>query len=260
MTDQVHLVRAFPSAAAVAGILPGVSAVRQAGINADVDSGSVPETLWKGGGLYPWQAASYSLEVISGDAADDGDPAGTGAQTVTVEGLDANGAAQSATVTLNGVSAVAIPTVTWSRVHRAYVVAVGSGGTNAGLITVRLASAGATQATIVAGDGESSMATYTVPANATGFLLGWRANIALGATGAEATVQVWSRESGESWRLRDTMSPTWDGNTENRRKLDIPIRLGAQADIELRCTGTGGIDDLILAGSLDLVIADSSIL
>lgn len=141
----------------------GVTAFNIIGSNTDIDAA---EDFVVGGGNAPAPVASgsaYLLEVISADAADDGDPAGTGALTVVVEGIDANGNLQTATVTMNGTTAVAIPTVTWTAVNRAYVATVGSSLANVGAITVRVAGAGATKLTIPAGVGLSDGAFYLVP-------------------------------------------------------------------------------------------------
>jgi hypothetical protein len=72
--------------------------------------------------------------TISSTSADD-DETGTGARTVTVYGLDANWNKVSDTVTLNGQTAVALPTV----VLHPYLMMIntaGTGGTNAGVLYV----------------------------------------------------------------------------------------------------------------------------
>jgi len=62
--------------------------------------------------------------------------AGTGARTINVMGLDANYVLQSEIVTLNGVTPVNTVN-TFIRVHSASIQTAGSGGVNAGTITVR---------------------------------------------------------------------------------------------------------------------------
>ena len=71
------------------------------------DVGNTEETIWDAGGLYSWQSAAESLEILSSEVADAA--AGTGARTVTVKGLDSNYELLSETVTLNdGFYAVAL--------------------------------------------------------------------------------------------------------------------------------------------------------
>lgn len=128
--------------------------------------------------VYQTPTAAASLEIVSSDANDTS--AGTGARTVEIQGLDANFAEQTETVTMNGTTAVAI-TGTWIRLLRATVIESGtyasqSAGSHAGTITVRVSGAGATWATIglTTGSfpmGQTEIGAYTIPAGKTGYLL-----------------------------------------------------------------------------------------
>lgn len=153
--------------AASAGKLTGVRRFRAMGHNPDVDTGSVPEDIWESGGLYPFQATAQLLEIVSTSAADTA--AGTGMRSVTVEGLDASYNEISETVTLNGVGVV--PLVRrFLRINNCTGAAVGSGGTNVGVVTLRVAGGGATQAIIDTGDSRAQQAIFTVPNGKTAFL------------------------------------------------------------------------------------------
>ena len=66
--------------------------------------GSSAETIWSVGGTYTFPSTATAVTVVSASANDDGSPAGTGAQTVTIEGLDSSYAKVSETVTMNGTS------------------------------------------------------------------------------------------------------------------------------------------------------------
>lgn len=70
------------------GQVPGYRRVTALGNNPDVDSGTVPEDIWAGGGAYPWMTGATALEIVSSSANDAA--AGTGARTVTINGLDIN--------------------------------------------------------------------------------------------------------------------------------------------------------------------------
>jgi|DEB0MinimDraft_10_1074344.scaffolds.fasta_scaffold40191_2 hypothetical protein len=128
--------------------------------------------------VYQTPTAAVSLEILSSDANDAA--AGTGARTVEIQGLDANFAEQTQTVTMNGTTAAAI-TGTWMRVFRARVTESGtyasqSAGSHAGTLTVRVAGAGATWATIGLTTasfpmGQTEIGAYTIPAGKTGYLL-----------------------------------------------------------------------------------------
>lgn len=143
------------------GIIPGYRTVTLLGHNPDIDTGTVPEDVWSGGGLYPFMDAAGSLEIVSASA--DDAAAGTGARTVTIDFLDANYVESSVTVTLNGTTAVAI-SGTWFRINGATVITAGSGRVNAGDITIRDAGAGATRSIMPAGAGILKQSIFTVPA------------------------------------------------------------------------------------------------
>lgn len=145
------------------GLVPGATRVAALGNNPDVDTGGI-EDVWSGGGAYPWMTGSTSLEIVS-DSANDA-ASGTGARTVTVNGLDANYIQVSQTVTLNGLAAVSLPTQLF-RINSALIVSAGSGKTNAGSITVRDSGGGTARAIIPVGYGITRQAVFTVPAGKT---------------------------------------------------------------------------------------------
>jgi hypothetical protein len=140
----------------------GMTNVVFSGSNGDVDAA---EDMWAVGGDAPaFNGTGDLLEVLSSDNTND-KAAGTGALTVRVSGVSILGVPQTADVILNGTSAVAIPTTLWGFVNRVEVLTAGSGLTNAGTITVRIVSAGATKITMPIGYGTSDAAFYYVPAS-----------------------------------------------------------------------------------------------
>lgn len=145
------------------GLIDGVNRVAALGNRAGINTG-VPEDVWTNGGDYPWMSAATALEIVSDNAADAS--AGTGARTVLVAGLDANFRQVSQTLTMNGTTAVAIPT-SLIRINAARVIASGSGKTNTGTLLIRDAGAGTTRGVISAGIGITRQSIYTVPDNHT---------------------------------------------------------------------------------------------
>lgn len=148
------------------GLVPGngYTRVTALGNNPDVDTGTIPEDIWSGGGAYPWMTAATALEIVSGSANDAA--AGTGARTVLINGLDANYVAVAQVITLNGTTPVAIPTSLF-RINSALLMSAGTGKINAGDLTIRDAGAGATRAIIPLGYGITRQSIYTVPAGST---------------------------------------------------------------------------------------------
>lgn len=135
-----------------------LSKVDKFGVNPDVDTGSVPETVWPLGGAYSgFLSAASNLEVVSSSPSDAGKP-------VTISNLlDSNyDEVADQVVTLNGTSPVAIPGGPYLRCTRAYMSGTRA-QTNTGNITVRVASGGSVMSYISSGDGQTLQSTLTVP-------------------------------------------------------------------------------------------------
>lgn len=180
------------------GNIPGVSKVHKFGYNADVDTAAT-EDVWEGGGTVPLYTSNQSLEIVSSDANDTS--AGTGARTITVVTQNLAGTETEQTATMNGTTAVALGT-TGVVAYRAWVATSGTGNTNAGTITVRLASAGATVATIAAGNGQTLIAYYRVPVSKTGYLYRWGGSVEGGVT-ADVTMTLWQFPNSGAWRIME---------------------------------------------------------
>ena len=147
------------------------------GRNTDVDSGTLPEDVWGGGGIYTGfpTATAEEFQVLSSDAADAS--AGTGAQMVRIWYLDddynmfdSSGDFLFFDVATNGVTPVNSG-VTGMRVWRVKVIQSGSGRNNAGIITVRWA----TTTSVVFSSmpptfAQSQLSNFTIPEGYTGHL------------------------------------------------------------------------------------------
>lgn len=129
------------------------------GENLDIDTGSVPESLWEQGGVYAFPTAATTASVVSTSANDTS--AGTGARIVFLEGLDVNWNQVSESITLNGLTPV-VGTQSFFRINNARVISSGSGQCNAGDITVTVNSKVLRQ--ITAGESLDHSAIYSVPA------------------------------------------------------------------------------------------------
>lgn len=156
------------------GLHSDSSIVYKTGRNGAISTALVPIAS---SALYQTPTAAVGLEIVSSAANDTS--AGSGAQKVTVVGLDASFVEQSQEITMNGTTPVAIGT-SLIRVYDIYVSEAGTYGTtgvgaNTGTITVRVASVGATWGIIdligAYGRGEAQIGCYTVPSGKTAYLL-----------------------------------------------------------------------------------------
>lgn len=153
--------------------VPGTRIVRKFGAEASVGTSW---TVVSSVGGYETPTTAQALEIVSSSANDtDG---GSGAQTVTVEGLGSDWRFQTETVTLNGTAAVDLSN-TWLRVFRMYVASSGTYATDSGpshvsAITLRADGGGASWAAIESvssfGLGQTEIAVYSVPLGEDAFI------------------------------------------------------------------------------------------
>lgn len=142
------------------------------GYNPDLDQ--TEESVWANGGTVPHPTAASVLKISSTSADDDGDPAGTGARTVLITGLDGNYNVVSETVILNGQTAVNT-TNSYLYVNGFTVMTVGSGDANAGTIYAGTGDVTAGVPAVVydaiaPGYNNRTTAHYCVPAGYTAYI------------------------------------------------------------------------------------------
>ncbi len=149
------------------GAISNSQIVHKFGANFDIDQATDPESVWTGGGLYPWASLSSAQTIYCISTS------GSDTAVLSIEGLDANYNELSESVTLLGTSAVTT-TNAFLRVFRMTY----EDGANAGDITARTVSAsGAIVAQINTGYAQTLMAVYTIPAGFTGYLVALDATI-----------------------------------------------------------------------------------
>lgn len=221
---------------------PDIRFVELIGRNPDVDTATVPESLWAAGGVLTQRTAAAVVEVVSSSVADDAGTPGTGAHTIRVRGLDANWDEIEETVTLDGTTPV-VTTQEFLRVNHAEVASAGSGLTNAGDITLRNASAGDTQRFMPAGRGQSEAAIYSVPAGHSLLLEGWyvTARDAAGASSADIDVRV--RHNSENGAEHIEWSIIVDKVFSSSFLTPHPFK--EKSDIEFRVTAVGANNTVV---------------
>ena len=202
------------------GNIAGHSFVHKFGYNSEVDTATDPETVWSYGGLYPWSdldnASPHFLFIKSGSASD--------TMSVTFQGVDGSGVLISDTVTLNGTTAVQ-SNRTFKRVFRAYTNSVA----NVGNITFHLVNGtGTVVCHIPAGEAQTLMAVYTVPAGKTGFL--YTCDCSTNHF-KSMTIKFYVRFPNAPFRIAHVVELT---GASYRYDFPFPVTLPAGTDIEVR--------------------------
>lgn len=179
------------------GLISGLTSNHKFGYNGSVNTTEQP--VWAESSVsYAYPAAAATVTISSDNAADTS--AGTGARTVYIEGLSSTWATTSETLTLNGTTAVTSAN-SYIRINRAYVVTVGSGGVNTGIVYIGTGSVTAGKpavvlASLVAGRGQTLQAIYTVPLGYTAYVV----MLIVSASG-NANARFYQRQFGGSFRV-----------------------------------------------------------
>ena len=190
-------------AQAMLGQAGGIDIRDKFGRNADIDTGSDPEDIIGGGGLYAGQptGAAETVEVFSDDINDT--LAGSGARSVRLFGLDENWEEQSEDVDLDGTTPV-VTSGLWQRMPRGVVLEAGSGGGNAGTITARhTATTANVFFNLQSGQNQTAVCAFTIPKGKTGIMMWYHPTMARNATAGFTAVQLLIKEQGGVYNVKD---------------------------------------------------------
>ena len=236
---------------------------KAAGINRNVTTLAVPESLWSIGGTLPFLTSSINLYVASTNTQDAS--AGSGSKQIKIEGLDENFSEQTETFTLNGQTPVT-SSKTYMRVNNAYVTYAGSEEKNVGDVNIGYGSwsSGVPSnyvAQIPANEGEIQQALFTIPANKKAFVVGWNASVLTGNTSKTTTIQLICRENGRVTqtqtirRVKDRVGLNTTGTNSFVRTLQFPLPFPPKADLFLEILEVSATSDI--TGAIELVLVDS---
>lgn len=230
----------------------GYILVNKFGRNSNVSTADVPEDIWEGGGVYTgFPLGSAELVTVSSTDAND-TAAGSGARTVRIYGLDANGALQEEAITLLGATLVDSVN-TYTRVNRAIVLTSGSSNQafNAGTITIaHKVTTANIFAKIQAGTNQTAIACYTIPAGYTGYMRQIDVGVSRSNT-ATVTGVIWARNNGASPRYIETFSAS---NTDSHHEIVYGgISFTSLTDIAIRITACSA-NNVPITSHFDIIL------
>jgi len=200
------------------GEVDGFSHLHRSGYNPQIDSNTDPETIWTGGGLYPWSEFNTprTLYVQSTSALESG--------TVTVYGLDSNFNQTQEVFEIVG-TATHVSSLTFSRVNGAFFTSPNS---NLGDITVRVGSStGVVVSDIPIGFGVSLSTAYTVPFGKTAFIVSGNFTV---QKGEGAQVQFLARYFGDNFKIAHIAEAF---QNTYRYDFNVPVMLPAKSDLDV---------------------------
>jgi hypothetical protein len=190
------------------GLFPNATVVHKSGKNFDVDTGTLPESVWNGGGFYTGFPLTHTttVEAVSSSAAD------VGTLTVIYLATDNSTDYTTATIPINGTNPQTSSFNVY-RIHSASYASTNNIGTqlNIGTITVRSSANPLTVfLAMPIGRNQSYMSGYTIPKGKKGLIMPtkWRAG---GTAGGQIEGVMFIRPKGGAPRYRRNCTTTAGG-------------------------------------------------
>lgn len=140
---------------------PGYDVINKFGANFDIDTGSIPETIWSHGEVFPFLDTGIPMDIVSTSASDT--LAGIGAQKVTIIYYNTDNTENTLEVDMNGLTRVQINDDV-KIVTRAFVSQSGTNNANVGEINIVDRATGAiVYQSIEVAEGQTLSAVQIIP-------------------------------------------------------------------------------------------------
>ena len=230
-------------------VRPSTEYINKFGRNTDIDI-AAEEDVWDGGGTWVAPTTARTHDITSSDTNDTS--AGTGAQTIRIFGLDANGEEQQEDVTMNGTSNVATAN-TYIMIHRMQVLTAGSGNENAGNITATAQTDATVTAQINAGNNQTLMAIYQVPAGRAQAYLR-RFYVAInGAVNGQYTAFLRIMDNDNIWKVKRVIGGASLGSSLVQYDFqDTPLPVSALSTVKISASVSADNSDISAGFDLSL--------
>jgi hypothetical protein len=191
------------------GLNARYTTITKFGQNLDIDS-AADESITPMGDAYNTRfgLGAETLSVVSSDTADDA--SGTGARTILLGCIGADGLESSVIVTMDGTTPV-VTTAACKFINRGAVLTSGSGNKNAGTITITQSSSSVVMAIIPALASVTKQLEYYVPSDRRCYFesLYLRSRkLATGSARVHTRVIIWSGSQETEYEIRDFFSST----------------------------------------------------
>ena len=239
------------------GNVPGFSSLNKFGRSASLANGDT-EDIWHGGGDYTGQPLTGSPETLTiTSLSNDDSVAGVGMQQVKVTGLRSSTSTEfeSVIVDTGGIAGVTTPG-TWWRVIGVEGVRYGSGGAQAGDLTVQHTTTTANIFAVVpAPFGKGQVMAFTVPAGKTGYITSFFGPMARtsGAAGSSG-IAIMIRPPGQLGFNAERYYETTSASPASPR-LRVPIEIPAGSDVKARAIDVSDNLTFVMA-EMDIMFVD----
>ncbi len=242
----------------VKGNIDAHNPIIHSGRNMDIDA-AAKEDIWDGGGDYPYLTSAETLDISSDNVNDTF--GGSGAESVTVFGLDGNLDFIFETKNLNGTT----PVTTVKSYFRSFRMSNSSAQDAVGVIQAIATTSVVLQMQITnAGEvfNQTQMSMFTVPNTMLGFVLNWWGSMNAATLGASAdpaaTLELYVRPVGEVFQVKDTRGLAREGTSAFDAPFPCPLIVPEGADVKIRASVTD--DNTDITGGYGMLVVDEALI
>jgi len=233
------------------GNVPGHSPINKFGNNGALAT-STTETIWDGSNVYTFPATADITHLRQ--AVDQVTMRG---ETIEVQGLDTNYALTVQTAVLDAsdsTTAVALTTA----LRRVFRMKALSSVVTTENVELRNVGGGTTFALIQAGNNQTLMAVYTVPADMNGYIYNYWASLNKDSGGGDpdVVVKMWHQDNDNGYapQLKHLRGLDSNASSEFKHIFATPLRVTGKTDIYLTATNLSGSATADVSGGFDLII------
>ena len=224
--------------------------INKFGRNPTVASGATEE-IWDGSYAYPFPSTAAITHIRAA-----ADSATTQGVTVEVQGLDANWELVTQNVTTDGDNSTTEVALTTPliRVFRMKVLNAAAMDQNLWLGDSDMSGVTDTEAVIIAGNNQTQMAIYTVPAGYTAFVTNYyaREHPVTGNTATSLNVSLWGTDNVNGYAKQIKHSMGLAVGTGAQHFFNPYLKFTEKFDIYLTLTTVGGTSDM--SGGFDIIL------
>jgi hypothetical protein len=255
ITDRNNNPMSMPDLAIARGDFPGVTHINKFGRNTAIASGAT-EDIWDGNTAYTYPTDATDITHVRAAV----DSATTQGVTIEIQGLDANWnlvTQTKATDASNSTTEVALDTAL-RRVFRMKVLDAAVMDQNIWVGDDDFVVAAA-KAIITAGNNQTLMAQYTVPANHTAYLVDMYAseNPVTGNSATSIDIKLWARDNANGYAPQLKHVHGLAPATYFHQDFHPAKVFGEKTDIYITATTVGGTTDV--SAGFDLILVDETV-
>lgn len=234
------------------GNVSGQSHINKFGRNDTITSAGSAEDIWDGGGTYSFPATADITHIKSSVVGDT-------SITIEVQGLDTNWAEVTQTKALDASDATTLVALD-TALRRVFRAKVNDSTAPTGNVTVENSGGTTTYAQITAGNNQTLMAIYTIPATTTGYMINYYGTINKGAAKAPdaVTLKLFSQDNQNSYvqQIKHVVGIEAGGESIYRHDFGVPVAFTQKTDIWINGTAIGSAVTADVSAGFDIVLID----